>query len=417
MQHSAAAKAMRDLQIQVEHDQKAEQVRTLQLSAYSFDVFVQDLFYTWGLAGSVISGTRELVLGTFVEFIWIYRPIHAHLTPSFGANIAVGEIRAKLFTQAKQWELVPRYGVGELALGGAQVGKDDLRNMAKTVKAFIWGGPCIDGRIYSAACASIKDEEAAVEHVETLYLLRPGADTDNNKVVVTFVPVKKDDVDTGKIRAQVFQRARDVLPAYMVPGHVVVMGTTMPRTVSNTDRKALKEIYKGSNLNVLAGRDSPKKSTGDGEQLGLQWTEEQLLVLQIIVDNFKVSKQAWSLRRQLKCMVGVFDLMRCQFLGELANVALMMPETPAKVSWLASTKDRITKKLRGDMQPHDTSYVLLATPVQESLIAETRLEPRAYWAHRVFDLSHLGEIDGHRLKEAWTAAAGNFDILRTSLVP
>ncbi|KPM39846.1 Nonribosomal peptide synthetase 2 [Neonectria ditissima] len=563
MQHSAAAQAMRDLQIQVEHDENAEQVRTLQLSAYSFDVFVQDLFYTWGLAGSVISGTRELVLGTFVDFIWKSRPTHAHLTPSFGASIAVDEIRGSTLQYVtfigekltedvaeawatpgittrtyntygpaenavvstlrrfygksrdeakaanvgfplnhctsyvvreveispggqKRWELVPRYGVGELALGGAQVAKGYLCNEAKTAKAFIQGGPGIDERIYltgdtvrlndhgfeflgrnddlvkitgirielseiSAACASVKDEEPAVEHVETLYLLRPGAQTDsNNKVIVTFVSVKKDAVDTGKIRAQVFQRAKDMLPTYMVPGHVVVLDTTMPRTASNkVDRKALQEIYKASDLNVLAGRDASKQSTIDG-QPRVQWTDEQLPVLQAIADNFKVeieplspedslaglgfsslevTKLAWLLRRQLACAVGVLDLMRCQFLGELVDVVVskfpdqtqsngsVSPQPPAEKSWLASTKDLLTKELHGDLRPHDTSYLLPATPMQESLIVETMLEPRAYWAHRVFDLSHLGEIDGHRLKEAWTAAAREFDILRTIFVP
>ncbi|PHH91316.1 hypothetical protein CDD83_964 [Cordyceps sp. RAO-2017] len=569
IQHSAAAQAMRDLQVQVEHDERAGQVRTLQLSSYSFDVFVQDLFYTWGLAGSVISGTRELVLGTFVEFIWKSRPTHAHLTPSLGASIAVEEVRGSTLQyvtfigekltedvaeawaapgittrayntygpaenavvstmrrfygksrdmakaanvgfplnhctsyvvrevetgqdQQKRWELVPRYGVGELALGGAQVGKGYLGNEAKTAKAFIQGGPGIDERIYitgdvvrlndhgfeflgrnddlvkitgirielseiSAACATVKDEEAAVEHVETLYLPRPGANgNSNNKVVVTFVSVKKDNVDTGKIRARVFQRARDVLPAYMVPGHVVVLDTTMPRTASNkVDRKALQEIYKGSDLSVLSGRDGSQQSNDQDQQNKLQWTEEQLPVLQTIADNFKVAaeylspedslaglgfsslqvtKLSWSLRRQLKCAAGVLDLIQCQFLGELVDVVLsklpsledlaaqsigaVSPETStAKISWLASAKDVLTRELCGDMRPRDTLYVLPATPIQESLIVETILEPRAYWAHRVFDLSHLGEIDGRRLKEAWTAAAKKFDILRTFFVP
>ncbi|KAK7425996.1 hypothetical protein QQZ08_007578 [Neonectria magnoliae] len=562
MPHSAAAQAMRDLQIEVEHDEEAEQVRTLQLSAYSFDVFVQDLFYTWGLAGSVISGTRELVLGTFVEFIWKSRPTHAHLTPSFGASIAVDEIRGSTLQyvtfigekltedvaeawatpgittrtyntygpaenavvstlrrfygksrdpakaanvgfplehctsyvvrevetqqgEKKRWELVPRYGVGELALGGAQVAKGYLSNEAKTTKAFIQGGPGIDERIYltgdtvrlndhgfeflgrnddlvkitgirielseiSAACASVKDEEAAVEHVETLYLLRPGASPEsNNKVVVTFVSVKKDNVDTRNIRAQVFQRARDLLPTYMVPGHVVVLDTTMPRTASNkVDRKALQDVYKASDLSVLAGRDSDEQATGGGQRARSQWTEEQCPVLQSIAENLSVSveplspedslaglgfsslqvtKLAWSLRRQLRCAVGVLDLMQCQYLGEVVDVVLSKlpdqssgtatPDTPAEVSWVAATKDLLTKKLRGDVRPQDTLYLLPATPMQESLIVETMLEPRAYWAHRVFDLSHLGKIDGHRLEKAWTAAAKKFDILRTIFVP
>ncbi|KAJ4324684.1 hypothetical protein N0V84_003809 [Fusarium piperis] len=552
IQHSAAAEAMRDLQVQVEHDDKNDQVRTLQLSSYSFDVFVQDLFYTWGLAGSVISGTRELVLGTFVEFIWKSRPTHAHLTPSFGASIDVEEIRGSTLQyvtfigekltedvaeawaapgittrayntygpaenavvstlrrfygrsrdQAKaanvgfpltnctayvvrevdnRWELVPRYGVGELALGGAQVAKGYLSNEAKTAKAFIQGGPGIDERIYltgdmvrlndhgfeflgrnddlikitgirielseiSAACASVKDEDAAVEHVETLYLPRPG-DNSNNKVVVTFVSVKKAAVDTGSIRTLVFQRARDVLPTYMVPGHVVVLETTMPRTASNkVDRKALQKIYEESDPGTLVARDSSTKS--NGQQTKLQWSEAQLSVLQLIADHFQVvanslapddslaslgfsslqvTKLAWSLRRQLDQPVGVLDLMRCRYLGELVDVVVGKQQdqsaqpngisSPEALSWLAPIKEALTSKLRGDMRPQDTLYILPATPMQESLIVETMLEPKAYWAHRVFDLSHLGDIDGHQLKKAWTEAARRFDILRTIFVP
>lgn len=564
IQHAAATQAMRDLQIQIEHDEKAEQIRTLQISAYSFDVFVQDLFYTWGLAGSVITGSRELLLSTFVEFIWKSRPTHAHLTPSFGASVTVEHLRGstlqyvtfigekltedvaeawaapgittrayntygpaenavvstvrrfygKSRDQAKAanvgfpltpctayvvreietpqdnkscWELVPRYGVGELALGGTQVALGYLNNEAKTTKAFIQGGPGIDERIYltgdmvrlndhgfeflgrnddlvkiagirielseiSAACASIKDNDAAVEHIETLFLLRPGADTNSsNKVVVTFVSIKGNSVDTGKIRTQVFQRARELLPTYMVPGHVVVLNTTMPRTASNkVDRKALQALYQESDLSTLAERDVSQEPSGKGQQMPLQWSEKQLYVLRMVADNFNaaiepllpadslaglgfssllVTKLAWTLRRQLKCAVGVVDLMRCEYLGELVDVILsklsdqnnllsqsngtVPRETTVENSWVASIKEKLTKNITGDMRPHDTLYVLPATPMQESLIVETMIEPRAYWAHLVFDLNHLGKINSQRLQRAWTAAAGKFDILRT----
>ncbi|KAJ0124870.1 Nonribosomal peptide synthetase 2 [Diaporthe amygdali] len=568
IQHYAAAQAMQDLQIQVEHDPKTEQVRTLQLSAYSFDVFVQDLFYTWGLSGSVISGTRELVLGSFVEFIWKARPTHAHLTPSFGASIAVEEIRGsplqyvtfigekltedvaeawaapgittrayntygpaenavvstmrrffgKSRDQAKaanvgfpltpctayvvhevpvpgsenrRWELVPRYGVGELALGGSQVAKGYLSDPAKTSSRFIQGGPGIDERIYltgdmvrlndhgfeflgrnddlvkitgirielseiSAACASIKDEEDAIEHVETLHLPRPDRENADHKVVVTFVSVKKEGVDQNAIRAQVFKRARDMLPSYMVPGHVVVLSTTMPRTASNkVDRKELQAIYKSSDLQALAGGGAAGDASGQPVEKQ-QWTDQQLQVLQLLADNFKVAieplspedslaalgfsslqvtKLAWTLRRQLSVQVGVLELMRCELLGELVDVVLSKQQQggqkqaaqgkglngastaqATEKSWVAATRDLLTKNLRGDMLP-PSSFLLPATPMQESLIFETMREPKAYWAHRVFDLSHLDTLDGDRLKAAWTAAASTFDILRTSFVP
>ncbi|CAK7233343.1 NRPS [Sporothrix bragantina] len=574
IQHFAAANAMRDLQIRVEHDDEAiaGQVRTLQLSSYSFDVFVQDLFYTWGLAGSVISGTREIVLGTFTEFVKTARPTHAHLTPSFGASIDVRELhgstlryvtfigekltedvaeswaKPEITTKAYntygpaenavvstmrqfygksndtskaanvgfpltpctayvvresssgRWELVPRYGVGELALGGAQVAHGYLNNEAKTTKSFVQGSAKVDGRIteriyltgdmvrlndhgfeflgrnddlvkitgirielseISAACALVKEDEPALEHVETLYLPRPGSDTSNanNKVIATFVSVKDGNVDTNKLRQQVFQKAREVLPAYMVPGHVVVLDTTMPRTASNkVDRKALQAIYAAADLTVLAG-GSGTSGDAPGEATAVKWRDEQLPIVQAVTDNMavpqdplrpmgpddslaglgfsslQITKLAWALRKQLVgCDVRVLDLMRCRVVGELVDVVLasmqkatveeeanssttvVAVDSPA-TTWVSTLRDTLTRNLHGTSRPSSTIYVLPATPVQEALLVETMVEPGAYWSHRLFDLSSLGDIDLGRLQAAWKAAAAHLDVLRTVFVP
>jgi amino acid adenylation domain-containing protein len=382
-----------------------------------------------------------------------------------------------------QWELVPRYGVGELALGGAQVAKGYLKNEAKTTKAFIQGGPGINERIYltgdmvrlndhgfeflgrnddlvkitgirielseiSAACAAVKEDEPAIEHVETLYLPRPDGDGGdcNYKVVVTFVSVKQGSADLGKIRSMIFKKAKDLLPTYMVPGHVAVLNTTMPRTASNkVDRKALQSIYASSDLDSLTERDS---AATDGPSSKTQWSEHQLPVIKTITKSFKVpienlspedslaglgfsslqvTKLAWALRRQIQCNVSVIDLMQCQTLGELVNAVQKSMETTqslelttspaAEVSWVASVKENLTKCLHGELRPKNTSYILPATPFQESLLVETMIDPGAYWSHRIFDLGHLGQVDASRLKNAWTAAASRLDILRTVFSP
>ncbi|XWW94847.1 hypothetical protein V2A60_002796 [Cordyceps javanica] len=566
--HSAAFQAMKDLQIQVAHDDKAGQVRTLQLSSYTFDVFVQDLFYTWGLAGCVVSGTRELILGTFVDFIWKARPTHAHLTPSFGASIAVEEIRGSTLHyvtfigekltedvahawaapdittaayntygpaenavvstmrqfrgktrepakaanvgfplnsctafvvrevemahgQQKRWELVPRYGVGELALGGLQVGKGYLANKTKTTKSFITNANAIDGLIYltgdmvrlndhgfeflgrnddlvkitgirielseiSAACATVKSEEAAIEHVETLYLPLPGSDAESkSKVVVTFVSIKTSDIDTDSIRSQVIQRAKDLLPAYMVPGHVIILDGSMPRTASNkVDRKVLREIYQSSDLKLSARGVLADPSGGVDASKTEHWSEEELPIVDMItayleippernspdntlaalgLSSLQITKLAWYLKRELECPINVLSLMRCQILGELINVVTdavrprceATPETMiaesdntrADHSWLANIREDLTNKLEGSMRPQDTLCVLPATPMQESLLVETMLDGGAYWTHRVFDLSHMEQIDAQRLEAAWEKCTQRFDILRSVFFP
>ncbi|KAK2757742.1 Hydroxamate-type ferrichrome siderophore peptide synthetase [Colletotrichum kahawae] len=96
---------------------------------------------------------------------------------------------------------------------------------------------------------------------------------------------------------------------------------------------------------------------------------------------------------------------------------ILTEQDPATCSWLSTLKEKLTNSLHGDLRPKNTSYILPATPVQESLLVETMIEPGAYWSHRIFDLGHLGEADTARLKAAWTAAASHVDILRTAFCP
>ena len=85
--HQAAATSMRALQAYVPSDVKQGRVRCLQFSQFTFDVFVQDLFYTWGVGGTLISGDRATVLGSFADLVTKAKVTHAHLTPAFAVSV------------------------------------------------------------------------------------------------------------------------------------------------------------------------------------------------------------------------------------------------------------------------------------------------------------------------------------------
>ncbi|KAJ1033800.1 hypothetical protein NDA16_000010 [Ustilago loliicola] len=87
IEHSAALTSMLALQLHVKPMNVDAPPRCLQFSAYTFDVFVQDLFWTWGLGGTVIAASRELVLGATAEVIQASQASHAHLTPAFAAGL------------------------------------------------------------------------------------------------------------------------------------------------------------------------------------------------------------------------------------------------------------------------------------------------------------------------------------------
>ena len=85
--HEAAVTSMISLQKSIPSDVVGGNVRCLQFSQFTFDVFVQDLFYTWGVGGTIISSTRGLILGSFAELATKTRATHCHLTPAFAASV------------------------------------------------------------------------------------------------------------------------------------------------------------------------------------------------------------------------------------------------------------------------------------------------------------------------------------------
>lgn len=87
IEHASAVASMQALQQHVKPLQQDMPPRCLQFSAYTFDVFVQDLFWTWGLGGAIIAATREIMLGSTAELIAASQTSHAHLTPAFAAGL------------------------------------------------------------------------------------------------------------------------------------------------------------------------------------------------------------------------------------------------------------------------------------------------------------------------------------------
>ncbi|EJD33719.1 acetyl-CoA synthetase-like protein [Auricularia subglabra TFB-10046 SS5] len=89
IEHSAAVQAIaalhRDIPYAADDD-----VRCIQFSAFTFDVAVQDFFYTWGApCGTLCSASRPLLLGQFAELCNASEITHAFLTPAFMATTSL----------------------------------------------------------------------------------------------------------------------------------------------------------------------------------------------------------------------------------------------------------------------------------------------------------------------------------------
>ncbi|KAI4203069.1 MAG: hypothetical protein LQ350_002117 [Teloschistes chrysophthalmus] len=79
--------SMMSLQTSIPTKTHRGSVRCLQFSQFTFDVFVQDLFYTWGVNGTLITADRVTILGAFSDLVSQAEATHAHLTPAFAASV------------------------------------------------------------------------------------------------------------------------------------------------------------------------------------------------------------------------------------------------------------------------------------------------------------------------------------------
>ncbi|KAL8681981.1 MAG: hypothetical protein Q9186_001923 [Xanthomendoza sp. 1 TL-2023] len=197
--HDAAVTSMKALQRSIPTDVAEGAVRCMQFSHFTFDVFVQDLFYTWGIRGAIISSTRGIMLGSFSELANKSIATHAHLTPAFAASVprqrcktlevitmigeklsqvvaddwgqdmrafnTYGPAETAVVSTLRQFGAADddvqsenigfplpsvsafvmrdglplmRHGVGELALGGPQLSKGYWNDPAKTEGRFVW---------------------------------------------------------------------------------------------------------------------------------------------------------------------------------------------------------------------------------------------------------------------------------------
>ena len=197
--HKAAVTSMKALQRSIPTDVSGGIVRCLQFSQFTFDVFVQDLFYTWGVGGTVISSTQDVILGSFAELATKTNATHAHLTPAFGASVlrkrcptlevitmigeklpqsvaddwsqdmrafnTYGPAEATVVSTLRQFGAagdevqsdnigfplasvsafvlrddlpLMRHGIGELALGGLQLSKGYWNDPERSAERFVW---------------------------------------------------------------------------------------------------------------------------------------------------------------------------------------------------------------------------------------------------------------------------------------
>ena len=533
--HGAAAAAMRSLHATIPTSRRDE-VRCVQFSQYTFDVFVQDLFFTWGLGGTLISATRELMVGSFAQLVTKFEATHAHLTPAFAArlprqkcptlevvtmigealpqNVAddwgrnirafntYGPAEAAVVSTIEEFSglgarfksiniglplptvqcYVLRQGfpalvgsIGELALAGPQLADGYIRDPDKTAAKFTRekSSGC---RVYmtgdlvrqlpngSLEFVGRKDDlvkvngirielseisfaaqncHPLVDHIETFHLSRADRPT---KALVCFLASdqlgKTQEADNGLtlLTAEAAEIARAArlhfrtsLPEHMTPQTIIVIGC-MPRTPSaKIDRKALQSTYEGLDIeqwkSVVEGVDHKTAAHRTSSRIShalevissfchvsAEQLQDSTSLASLGIDSLATLLLSGKLK-ELGLDVGPQELASCRTLGDFLRMVDQIDDAEPK-----------RQRARFDLQAfHDRWHHLLvghfaapeflvapALPLQESLLAETLVNPRAYWSNHVYELPR--ETDISLLQGCWARTAQRIEALRTTFI-
>ena len=533
--HRAATTAMKSLQETIPLARN-ESLRCIQFSQYTFDVFVQDLFYTWSLGGTLISAPREAIVGSFAQLATSFEATHAHLTPAFGTRLprascptlevvtmigealpqhvaddwiqdmrafnTYGPAEAAVVSTVQEFsgpgqtlkstnvglplpsmriyvlkDGVPtlKGGIGELGLAGPQLADGYFEDPDKTASKFV-DNTRMGERIYmtgdlvrqlpngtlefvgreddlvkvngirielSEISFALRSCHPLVGHVETGHLTRSGQPA---KSLVCFLAAEGMDagesgselVSCGSEAIQIANAAKKAcqseLPDYMAPSVFVVL-RRMPRTPSaKIDRKALQAAYEA--LHIEEWEPSLEGTTreeivSDSKEL------QNALVLQIFSSFCSVSEDNIENSTSLRSL-GIDSLAAMILSCQLRNAGFQV--NPRDILSGRTVRDvlRVVAErgkgsfgqdaARFDLRAfheawfpqvaehlsENNCFVAPTTPLQESLLAETLIDRKAYWSNHLFELP--ANTDLNCLQHAWHATAVRTEALRTSFL-
>ena len=525
--HQAAVTSMRALQDRVPTHVKQGSVRCLQFSQFTFDVFVQDLFYTWGVGGTLISAGRATMLSSFAELSTMAEATHAHLTPAFAANLprrdcptleVVTMIGEKLTQEvADDWsqncrlyntygpaettvvstlrvvpqsdslqssnighplplvsafviqdgEPVIRNGIGELALGGAQLSKGYWNDPTRTAERFVWNDQ-LHARLYMTGdivrqlydgsfefigrtddlvkiqgirielgeiAFALRSCHPKVHQIEVHFLDRPDRPS---KVIVAFLAAPQ--LGAFVIEAITDQRGIDVarsalgeaqihLPGYMIPKVFLVVGV-IPRTSSaKVDRAAMKQIYADVDLGGW------EKKLGVAYHDGDDFGSLETMVIEMIAELTGTSKGAMSRHSTLPSVgvdsinatrlatelqardqeISVADILLCSKLGDLLRHLFESRTYTRSMNLNVPSFHREYFRSLPATLASKVEFVLPTLPLQEALISESLKCTGSYWSNDIFSLSL--DVELGRLERSYKQVAQNTDALRTAFLP
>lgn len=377
--------------------------------------------------------------------------IHCTLQPSCQASASPHNVGFPLDTVSAfilapleddgsgEFRILPQGEVGELAVGGHQTAVGYINRPEQTAQVFV---DTPYGRLYRTGDKALMRETGALEcygrisdgqvklrgqrielgEIEQAVLRTPGCHGAVASVVQSIIVVFCEQDDPQETDPEdILRTCRHWLPAYMVPGDVVVM-QSLPRLPSGkVDRKKLKSDYQTS-------QEQSNESSGgyqDDIERELARLVEDVLGIRLAsssilsaagVDSLAAIKLAARLR-QAGYMIGAVDLLNSRTLSSLRSRAQKATEisvTHAETE-ATSVPDEIVLAVSDlGLDLEKIEMVVPCAPVQVSMLAETLKHPEAYcnWVELQVPATHTVDTVVSWFQEA----ARCNEILRTGFI-
>ena len=342
------------------------------------------------------------------------------------------------------FKLVDVGEVGELVVGGYQNASGYLNRPEQTASVFI-DSPF--GKVYrtgdlaklradgnleclgrmSDGQVKLRGQRIELGEVEHAVLRTPGchgavAEVINN-ILVVFCAMDPTG-DRGSQKEGITRKCSEWLPAFMVPGDIVVMDQFLRLPSGKVDRKAMKATYEKTAM--INGGSAPADSDHAlsglavgciSDTLGLEVGPRTQLA-SAGLDSLGAIRLASRLRKE-NIRVSAVEVLKAKTVNDLCRV--LSEEQPVNVSLVSQSGpeldsvDAVTESssLLREFQ-NSIIFMLPCTPLQSSMLFETTRNPAAYC--NAIELSFSPHHALQHILDSFNALVNTTDILRTGFL-
>jgi len=428
------------------------------------DMMSEETLKEWAPKGKLINawGPTETTIGNTLGFV---------AENATRNNIGKAYPCSSIFILDSKRQPVFRGGIGEIAVGGPQVGDGYIGQPQLTAERFITlasgqkvyltgdrgrllyddsveflgraeqGQVKVNGqRIELDEISSAFARSPSLNEAETLYLQHPSF---KSKQLVTFVSIGQPSGNTAQLKsddsddaAQAIREAlgdaRKHLAAYMIPAHVLAVQGRLPMTNNNkTDRKALQSFYESLSSQAIRGFGAKLQAFKEADE---QWTPEGERLRQTIAEFCEVpadtitsstsvyhlgvdSISAMILAKQLGSAgyaITVQDILQSPSIYALSQRVEKDVKSPGQDPVKAA--EDLSKKTQSSVDVSDAgiasdALLLPCSPLQSGMLAQfLTSESKAYLHRHGFST----KLPVEEIAAAWKQLVKRTDILRTS---